>query len=79
MRTSAQRKKRSVVYRVFNVVCILVGVAHLAMTAMNRGATDHATYVLRMDISIVWLAIAGMWVALSRIWGELSEEAAARK
>jgi hypothetical protein len=64
---------------VFNVVCILVGVAHLAMTAMNRGATDHTTYVLQMDISILWLVIAGMWVAFSRIWGELSEEAAARK
>jgi len=49
------------------------------MTAMNRGATDHATYVLQMDISILWLVIAGMWVAFSRIWGELSEEAAARK
>ena len=79
MRTSAQRKTRSVVYRILNVVFILVGVVHLAMTAMNRGATDHATYVLQMDISILWLVIAGMWVAFSRIWGELSEEAAARK
>ena len=78
MRTSEQRKKRSVVYRILNVVCILVGVVHLAMTAMNR-APDHATYVLQMDISILWLVIAGMWVAFSRIWGELSEEAAARK
>jgi hypothetical protein len=49
------------------------------MTGMNRGATDHATYVLQVDISILWLVIAGMWVAFSRIWGELSEEAAARK
>ena len=79
LRTSAQRKKRSVVYRILNVVFILVGVVHLAMTAMNRGATDHATYVLQMDISILWLAIAGTWVAFSRIWGELSEEAAARE
>ena len=79
MRTSAQRKKRSVVYRILNVVFILVGVVHLAMTAMNRDATDHATYVLQMEISILWLVIAGMWVAFSRIWGELSEEAAARK
>ena len=79
MRTSAQRKKRSVVYRILNVVFILVGVGHVAMTAMNRGATDHATYVLQMDVSIVWLVIAAMWVAFSRIWGELSEEAAARK
>jgi hypothetical protein len=79
LRTSAQRKKRSVVYRILNVVFILVGVVHLAMTAMNRGATDHPTYVLQMDISILWLVIAGMWVAFSRIWGELSEEAAARK
>ena len=79
MRTSAQRKKRSVVYRILNVVFILVGVVHLAMTAMNRGATDHATYVLQMDVSILWLVIAGMWVAFSRIWGELSEEEAARK
>ena len=79
LRTSAQRKKRSVVYRILNVVFILVGVVHLAMTAMNRGATDHATYVLQMDVSILWLVIAGMWVAFSRIWGELSEEAAARK
>jgi len=79
LRTSAQRKKRSVVYRVLNVVFILVGVAHLVVTAMNRSATDHATYVLQMDISIVWLTMAGMWVAFSRIWGELSEEAAARK
>ena len=79
MRTSAQRKKRSVVYRILNVVFILVGVVHLAMTITNRGATDHATYVLQMDISILWLVIAGMWVAFSRIWGELSEEAAARK
>lgn len=79
MRTSAQRKKRSVVYRILNVVFILVGVVHLAMTTMNRGGTDHATYVLQMEISILWLVIAGMWVALSRIWGELSEEAAARK
>jgi hypothetical protein len=79
LRTSAQRKNRSVVYRILNVVFILVGVVHLAMTAMNRGTTDHATYVLQMDISIVWLVIAGMWVAFSRIWGELSEEAAARK
>jgi len=78
LRTSAQRKKRSVVYRILNVVVILVGVAHLAMTAMNRGATDHATFVLQMDISLLWLAIAGIFVALSRIWGELSEEAAAR-
>jgi len=46
---------------------------------MNRGATDPATYVLQMDISMLWLVIAGMWVAFSRIWGELSEEAAARK
>ena len=79
MRTSAQRKKRSVVYRILNVMFILVGVVHLAMTAMNRGVTDHATYVLQMDVSILWLVIAGMWVAFSRIWGELSEEAAARK
>ena len=79
MRTSAQRKKRSVVYRILNVVFILVGVVHLAMTAMNRRATDHATYVLQMDISILWLVIAGVFVAFSRIWGELSEEAAARK
>ena len=79
LRTSEQRKKRSVVYRILNVVCILVGVVHLAMTAMNRCATDHATYVLQMDMSILWLVIAGMWVAFSRIWGELSEEAAARK
>ena len=79
LRTSAQRKKRSVAYRILNVVFILVGVVHLGMTAMNRGATDHATYVLQMDISILWLVIAGMWVAFSRIWGELSEEAAARK
>ena len=79
LRTSAQRKKRSVVYRILNVVFILVGVVHLAMTAMNRGATDFATYVLQMDISMLWLVIAGMWVAFSRIWGELSEEAAARK
>ena len=78
LRTSAQRKKRSVVYRILNVVFILVGVAHLAMTAMNR-APDPATYVLQVDISIVWLVLAGMWVAFSRIWGELSEEAAARK
>ena len=78
MRTSAQRKKRSVVYRIFNAVLILVGVVHLAMTAMNRGATDHAMYVLQMDISLLWLVIAGIWVALSRIWGELAEEAAAR-
>ena len=60
MRTSAQRKKRSVVYRILNVVVILVGVAHLAMTAMNRGATDHATYVLQMDLSLLWLVIAGI-------------------
>ena len=79
MRTSAQRKNRSVAYRILNVVFILVGVVHLAMTIMNRGATDHATYVLQMDISILWLVIAGTWVAFSRIWGELSEEAAARK
>ena len=79
MRTAAQRKNRSVVYRILNVVFILVGVVHVAMTLMNRGATDHATYVLQMDISILWLVIAGMWVAFSRIWGELSEEAAARK
>jgi len=79
LRTSAQRKKRSVAYRILNVVFILVGVVHLAMTIMNRGATDHATYVLQMDISLLWLVIAGMWVAFSRIWGELSEEAAARK
>ena len=79
MRTSAQRRKRSVAYRILNVVFILVGVVHLAMTLMNRNTTDHATYVLRMDISILWLAMAGMWVAFSRIWGELSEEAAARK
>ena len=78
MRTSAQRKKRSVVYRILNVVFILVGVVHVAMT-MNRGATDPATHVLQMEISILWLVIAGMWVAFSRIWGELSEEAAARK
>ena len=78
MRTSAQRKKRSIVYRILNVVFIVVGVAHLGMTAMNRGATDHATFVLQMDISLLWLVIAGIWVALSRIWGELSEEAAAR-
>ena len=78
MRTSAQRKKRSVVYRILNVVVILVGVAHLAMTATNRGSTDHAMYVLQMDISLLWLVIAGIWVALSRIWGELAEEAAAR-
>ena len=58
---------------------ILVGVVHLAMTVMNRGATDPATYILQLDISILWLVIAGMWVAFSRIWGELSEEAAARK
>ena len=79
MRTSAQRKNRSVVYRILNVVFILVGVVHLAMTLMNRDATDHAMYVLQMDISMLWLVIAGMWVAFSRIWGELSEEAAARK
>ena len=79
VRTSAQRKKRSVVYRILNVVFILVGVVHVGMTVMNRSATDHATYVLQMDISILWLVIAGMWVAFSRIWGELSEEAAARK
>ena len=78
MRTSAQRKKRSIVYRILNVVLILVGGAHVAMTLMNRGATDHATFVLQMDISLLWLAIAGIFVALSRIWGELSEEAAAR-
>ena len=79
MRTSAQRKKRSVVYRILNVVFILVGVVHIAMTAMNRGTTDHATYVLQMEISILWLVNAGMWVAFSRIWGELSEEAARPK
>ena len=79
MRTSAQRKTRSVVYRILNVVFILVGVGHVAMTAMNRGATDHAMYILQMEISLLWLVIAGVWVALSRIWGELSEEAAARK
>jgi hypothetical protein len=79
VRTSAQRKKRSVAYRILNVVFILVGVVHLWMTVMNRGATDHATYVLQMDVSILWLVIAGMWVAFSRIWGELAEEAAARK
>ena len=78
MRTSAQRKKRSVVYRILNVVFILVGVVHVVMTVMNRGATDHATYVLQVDLSFVWLAMAGMWVAFSRIWGELSEEAAVR-
>ena len=78
MRTSAQRKKRSVVYRILNVVFILVGVVHVVMT-MKRGATDPATHVLQMEISILWLVIAGMWVAFSRIWGELSEEAAARK
>ena len=78
MRTSAQRKKRSIVYRILNVVLIVVGAAHFATTAMNRGATDHATYVLQMDVSILWLVIAGMWVAFSRIWGELSEEAATR-
>jgi len=78
VRTSDQRKKRSVVYRILNVVFILVGLVHLGMT-MNRGATDSATYVLQMDISMLWLVIAGMWVAFSRIWGELSEEAAARK
>ena len=79
MRTSAQRKKRSIVYRIINVVFILVGVVHLAMTIMNRGATDHATYALQMEISLLWLVIAGMFVAFSRIWGELAEEAAARK
>jgi hypothetical protein len=79
VRTSAQRKTRSVVYRILNVVFILVGVGHVAMTAMNRGATNHATYILQMEISLLWLVIAGMWVAFSRIWGELSEEAAARK
>ena len=78
MRTSAQRKKRSIVYRILNVVFILVGMVHVVMTAMNRGATDHATYVLQVDLSFVWLAMAGMWVAFSRIWGELSEEAAVR-
>jgi len=78
LRTSAQRKKRSVVYRIINVVLILVGLVHLAITMKNRGTTDHATFVLQMDISILWLAIAGVFVALSRIWGELSEEAAAR-
>ena len=78
MRTSAQRKKRSVVYRILNVVFIVVGMVHL-MTTVNRGATDRATYLLQMDISILWLVIAGMWVAFSRIWGELAEEAAARK
>ena len=78
MRTSAQRKTRSVVYRILNVVFILVGVVHVVMT-MKRGATDPATHVLQMEISILWLVIAGMWVAFSRIWGELSEEAAARK
>ena len=78
MRTSAQRKKRSIVYRILNVVLILVGGAHVAMTLMNRGVTDHATFVLHMEISLLWLAIAGIFVALSRIWGELSEEAAAR-
>ena len=61
------------------MVFILVGVVHLAMTIKDRAATDHATYVLQMDISILWLVIAGVWVAFSRIWGELSEEAAARK
>jgi hypothetical protein len=79
LRTSAQRKKRSIVYRIINVVLILVGGAHVLMTLMNRGATDHATFVLQLDISLLWLAIAGIFVALSRIWGELSEEAAARK
>jgi preprotein translocase subunit SecY len=79
LRTSAQRKKRSVFYRIINVVFILVGAVHVAMTVMNRGATDHAMYVLQMEISILWLVIAAMWVAFSRIWGELSEEAAARK
>ena len=38
LRTAAQRKKKSVVYRILNVVFILVGVVQLAMTAMNRGA-----------------------------------------
>ena len=79
MRTSAQRQKRSVVYRILNVVFILVGVVHLAMTLMNRGATDRAVYVLQLDVSFLWLVIAGMWVAFSRIWGELSEEAAVPK
>lgn len=79
MRTSAQRKKRSVVYRILNVVFIVVGVVHVGLIAMNRGATDHATYLLQIDVAIVWLVIAGMWVAFSRIWGELAEEAAARK
>ena len=78
MRTSAQRKKRSVFYRILNVVFILVGVVHLWI-AVNRGATDRTTYVLQMEVAILWLVIAGMWVAFSRIWGELSEEAAARK
>ena len=49
VRTSDQRKKRSVVYRILNVVFILVGAVHLAMTLMNRGTTDHAMYVLQMD------------------------------
>ena len=79
LRTSAQRKKRSVVYRILNVVFILVGLVHVAITAMNRGTTDPATHLLQMEVSILWLVIAGMWVAFSRIWGELAEEAAARQ
>jgi hypothetical protein len=61
LRTAAQRKTRSVVYRILNVVFILVGVVHVVMT-MKRGATDPATHVLQMEISILWLVIAGMWV-----------------
>jgi hypothetical protein len=78
LRTSTQRKKRSIVYRIINVVLIIVGAAHLVMTLRNRDVIDHATFVLQMDISLLWLVSAGIFVALSRIWGELAEEAAAR-
>ena len=47
MRTSAQRKKRSVVYRILNVVFILVGVGHLAITLMNRGSVVYGVSYLK--------------------------------
>jgi hypothetical protein len=78
VRTSAERKKRSVTYRVISVIFVLIGLASGFMALLARHADDSPALTLsRMGFAALWLGLGATWVALSRLWAELAEERSA--
>jgi hypothetical protein len=78
VRTSAERKKRSVTYRVISVVFILIGLASGFLALLHHHTDDSPALILsRMGFAALWLGLAATWVALSRVWAELAEDRAA--